>query len=639
MKHSSALLGLIVVSALLVTASSGFGVPDPIVDSLTLFARDGSTHVLSLTESQELVGAGPQVFSENSRSFNYEEGIAVIMKPGVDVVALNALGFRVGQLDSAHLSASQLDAITDIFGIYSHTAVSGPDLVSFGFVSKPNYAQVQGFGEAGYPITFLSESADGFYDATRFVIPVSPSPPSPYQSATFFSVPTRAVTSFSSQTVATNSPFSVTFGFTPNRNIKITDLGVWDEGGDGFSTTVEAQVRLQGGVVNQLVASTSIPAGTTAPLMAGFRYAPLSGTVLQFEGAASSTWEGAYVVSYGGEPFRTNIDSLITAPEIRQSNAFNSAPQFGPNFLFTTALLANADFERLPFDTQGFVTNWEANGNVSAVVKGAGNPEHAVAFNRASDSEGNKISQSFFTTPNQRYSIEFDAAVYGQRSGDPLHLNVQITGPGGGTVLNLTVTPPDAFTFDFAAVSFQRYHFEFVAGVISAILQFTDVGLGNANAEILLDSISIASVPPPFAAWQALYFTPEERNDPSVSGWDADPDHDGIPNGLEFYFNFNPRTGLSQTEAADLPRISVQTNSISQVTLTYRRRIGAGGLIGVEGPQWDERTAVQPTLLTATPTGDGVTERVTVGLSRRGFFRLTVMLAPSGNSVSRAKSP
>jgi hypothetical protein len=69
-------------------------------------------------------------------------------------------------------------------------------------------------------------------------------------------------------------------------------------------------------------------------------------------------------------------------------------------------------------------------------------------------------------------------------------------------------------------------------------------------------SVSTQASPAPCLSWQAQYFTDSQRNDLSISGWNADPDGDGISNGLEDLFNFNPIPGIIPAEAAAIPRVT-----------------------------------------------------------------------------------
>jgi len=79
--------------------------------------------------------------------------------------------------------------------------------------------------------------------------------------------------------------------------------------------------------------------------------------------------------------------------------------------------------------------------------------------------------------------------IFGQSSGAPLQLNVQLI--GNGTLLDLTVTPSQAGTFNPAAVTFQHYHFTFIANSAITTIQFTDVGFGNGTADTLIDSVAV----------------------------------------------------------------------------------------------------------------------------------------------------
>ena len=103
------------------------------------------------------------------------------------------------------------------------------------------------------------------------------------------------------------------------------------------------------------------------------------------------------------------------------------------------------------------------------------------------NSEGNTLSQTFSTSNGQLYSVEFDAAISGQRNGNPLQLNVQVL--GSGTLLDQTVTPSDAFTFDPNAVVFDHYSFTFTANSATTTLQFSDVGTWQHRRRYVLDSV------------------------------------------------------------------------------------------------------------------------------------------------------
>jgi Protein of unknown function (DUF642) len=159
----------------------------------------------------------------------------------------------------------------------------------------------------------------------------------------------------------------------------------------------------------------------------------------------------------------------------------------------TNLPLANGDFETSPYDKLGAVTGWTVSGGVGKIeikVEGATSATHSAAFSTGGDSEGNVLSQSFFTTATQVYTLDFDAGVFGQRSGAALQVRVQVL--GAGTLLDQTITPSDARTYNPSVVTFQHYHFVFTADSAAATLQFTNVGLGNTNADPVIDTVSIA---------------------------------------------------------------------------------------------------------------------------------------------------
>jgi hypothetical protein len=119
---------------------------------------------------------------------------------------------------------------------------------------------------------------------------------------------------------------------------------------------------------------------------------------------------------------------------------------------------------------------------------------HAAAFGTGGDSQGNTLSQSFATVPGQTYNVDFDAGIFGMKTG-LMQLRVQAI--GNSSVLDQTVTPPYAGTYVPKLVRFQHYHNQFVADSNMTTLRFTDLGLGNTNADTILDTVSVVGPVPP----------------------------------------------------------------------------------------------------------------------------------------------
>jgi hypothetical protein len=57
------------------------------------------------------------------------------------------------------------------------------------------------------------------------------------------------------------------------------------------------------------------------------------------------------------------------------------------------------------------------------------------------------------------------------------------------------LTPPDSNTFTASAVTFQHYRFTFTANSATTTLRFTSVGLGNASADQVVDTVAVTLLP------------------------------------------------------------------------------------------------------------------------------------------------
>ncbi|MDX9868570.1 MAG: M4 family metallopeptidase, partial [Kiritimatiellia bacterium] len=103
-------------------------------------------------------------------------------------------------------------------------------------------------------------------------------------------------------------------------------------------------------------------------------------------------------------------------------------------------------------------------------------------------------------------------------------------------------------------------------------------GFSNGGYGIGLDDVEISGDFAGYGSWQSTHFTPEELNDPAVSGDEADPDGDGVSNGLEYAMGLDPWS--PDTEGLLWGGVTAQ-----YLTLTFRmgkQALAAGTLYTVE---------------------------------------------------------
>lgn len=146
-------------------------------------------------------------------------------------------------------------------------------------------------------------------------------------------------------TVRTNFTGTVGFTFTPSSSITVTHVGFWDNGDDGLAVSHQVGIWQNTGLT--LLASESVPSGTTAPLTGGFRYVELSSPLVLSAGVLYRI--GASVESSDGfcqDPTGFTSDSKVgyansayeTAPfGFPGSNANPTIGFFGVNFVFVAS--------------------------------------------------------------------------------------------------------------------------------------------------------------------------------------------------------------------------------------------------------------------------------------------------------------
>ena len=165
------------------------------------------------------------------------------------------------------------------------------------------------------------------------------------------------------------------------------------------------------------------------------------------------------------------------------------------------------------------------------------------------------------------------------------------------------------------------------SGPITASSALSAITTASDHLPIVADYL----IATPYTTWQAKYFTPAQLANAAISGPNADPDGDGIPNLVEYALNLNPE----QANVVGLPIIGQTTISGQQyLTLTYTQVIAATDITYVPQVSGDLITWTSGPSYTAivstTNNADGVTQTVVTrdltpmsGASAR-FIRLEV---------------
>lgn len=146
-----------------------------------------------------------------------------------------------------------------------------------------------------------------------------------------------------------------------------------------------------------------------------------------------------------------------------------------------------------------------------------------------------------------------------------------------------------------------------------------DVIVGALNTGgVQLRTATVTGAPPalPWAAWQAIYFSAAELSNPAISGPDADPDGDRVPNAVEYLTGTAPRR-FSLLPLTILPGTGVEVALSAAATGTLR------GEVSTDLLQWHRDSAVQAT---AIPGGLRFTPVNAAAFSARAFWRFGAVL-------------
>ena len=166
--------------------------------------------------------------------------------------------------------------------------------------------------------------------------------------------------------------------------------------------------------------------------------------------------------------------------------------------------------------------------------------------------------------------------------------------------------------------------------------RINNVGSGNAQGGVFIDGVTITRYgtvtivvgPAPYDAWKQTNFTTQQLAQSSVSGDLSDPDHDGVPNLIEYGLGTDP----NKTSMIGLPTLSTTGDYLS---LTFTRQKWAADItyrIEATGDLTSSWTEIWSS--SSVPYGDGnnASESVTVqdsvsvssASTHRRFMRLKI---------------
>lgn len=224
--------------------------------------------------------------------------------------------------------------------------------------------------------------------------------------------------------------------------------------------------------------------------------------------------------------------------------------------------------------------------------------------------------------------LDFDMTVYVALSGTasngadiiPLDQTNVVVLPAGTESVTFTITP----FLDDRTEGDETLIFTIVSNVAYSIIS------GEATVTIH-DS--------PYGVWNIAHFTLEELTDPTLSGLDADFDHDGRVNFVEYAANLNPKgmdTNSPLVTAVELDA----TNNLSRITLTYQRRLAPTDVEYTTSVSHDLKTWNTGTNfleeISVTDDGNTLTETVKARLlapyttATNTFLKLGVRLMTTG---------
>ena len=132
------------------------------------------------------------------------------------------------------------------------------------------------------------------------------------------------------------------WAFTISSPVLVTQLGLWDQGNNGLNASHVVTIWTSTGT---LIAQTTIPSGTGATLINGFRYVSITSVLLPAGSYTIGGFYGRLDDRFAIHPSTITTASGVTYNGSRSRSGFafpsgnffgNVNSYFGPNFEFTT---------------------------------------------------------------------------------------------------------------------------------------------------------------------------------------------------------------------------------------------------------------------------------------------------------------
>ena len=138
------------------------------------------------------------------------------------------------------------------------------------------------------------------------------------------------------------------WAFTISSPVLVTQLGLWDQGNNGLNASHVVTIWTNTGT---LIAQTTIPSGTGATLINGFRYVSITSVLLPAGSYTIGGFYGRLDDRFAIHPSTITTASGVTYNGSRSRSGFafpsgnffgNVNSYFGPNFQFTTVAIPDS---------------------------------------------------------------------------------------------------------------------------------------------------------------------------------------------------------------------------------------------------------------------------------------------------------